>query len=144
MLFQIDGTLVVQLVNFAIFLALLNVVFLRPVGKAIAKRREYIEGLTHEYDTAQAAATDLRNQAERIRIDARRDAERILAQARAEASNEAAATSAEYGKRAQAIVDEAQATAARELEEARAGQQSLAEQLAGGILAKIVPEVGRA
>ena len=35
----VDGTLVVQLMNFAIFFVVFNVVFLRPVAGAIAKRR---------------------------------------------------------------------------------------------------------
>ena len=33
MFLSLDGTLVVQLINFAIFFALLSVVFLRPVGR---------------------------------------------------------------------------------------------------------------
>ena len=32
MLLSLDGTLVVQLVNFVIFLVILNAIFLRPVG----------------------------------------------------------------------------------------------------------------
>jgi len=36
---SVDGTLVVQLINFAIFFAVLNVVFLKPVAAAIRKRR---------------------------------------------------------------------------------------------------------
>ena len=43
MLLSLDGTLVVQLVNFIIFLVILNVIFLRPVGTAIASRRAYID-----------------------------------------------------------------------------------------------------
>ena len=45
MFLRIDGTFFVQLVNFAIFFAVLNVVFLKPVGAAIRKRREYIESV---------------------------------------------------------------------------------------------------
>ncbi|MGC1380730.1 MAG: ATP synthase F0 subunit B, partial [Candidatus Baltobacteraceae bacterium] len=61
---SIDGTLVVQLVNFAIFFAILNVVFLRPVAAAIRKRREYINSLVTDYDRYQAEARSLREQAE--------------------------------------------------------------------------------
>ena len=53
--FSIDGrTLVVQLVNFAIFFVVLNFVFLRPVSAAIRKRREYINSLVTDYDQYQA------------------------------------------------------------------------------------------
>ena len=59
-----DGTLLVQLANFAIFFALLSVVFLRPVSAAIRKRREYLNSLTSDYDSYQAQANALRAQAE--------------------------------------------------------------------------------
>ena len=59
------NTLIVQLINFAIFFALLNVLFLRPVGKAIRKRREYIDGVVNDYANYQAEAKTLREQAER-------------------------------------------------------------------------------
>ena len=71
--------LVVQLVNFAIFFALLNVVFLRPVGRAIMKRRQYIDGLVADYDRYQGEAQTLREEAEAIRADARRKAEATVA-----------------------------------------------------------------
>ena len=43
MLLSIYGTLVVQLVNFVIFMVILNAIFLKPVGSAIAARRAYID-----------------------------------------------------------------------------------------------------
>src|SRR5690242_19900482 len=107
MFLKLDGTFVVQLINFAIFFALLNVVFMRPVSKAIVKRREYINSVTNDYDRYQAEAVSLRTQAESIRAAARREAEAYMAKARAEASNEAAQISAEYGQRSAAIVEEA-------------------------------------
>ena len=64
MFLSLDGTLFVQLINFAIFFALLNVVFLRPVGRAIAKRRDYINGLVSDYDRYQDEAQNLREEAE--------------------------------------------------------------------------------
>ncbi|MGC8485888.1 MAG: ATP synthase F0 subunit B, partial [Candidatus Baltobacteraceae bacterium] len=63
MLFSIDGTFVVQLINFAIFFALLNVLFLRPVGKAVAQRRAYLDGLVGGYEKAQSEASALRREA---------------------------------------------------------------------------------
>ena len=69
---SIDGTLVVQLINFAIFFAVLSVVFLRPVATAIARRREYINSLVSDYDRYQANAHDLRAEADGIRAAARR------------------------------------------------------------------------
>ncbi len=60
MFLSLDGTVFVQLINFAIFFALLNVLFLRPVGRAIAKRRAYIDNLVSDYDRYQETARSLR------------------------------------------------------------------------------------
>jgi F-type H+-transporting ATPase subunit b len=136
----VNGTLVVQLVNFAIFFAILNVVFLRPVGRAIAKRREYINSLVSDYDRYQEEARTLRAEAENVRVAARRDAEHSVAAARAKASNEAAAVSSEYALRAQTIVAEAQRTVQSELDAARAGEGATVRKLAALMVERVIPE----
>jgi F0F1-type ATP synthase membrane subunit b/b' len=140
MFLKLDGTFVVQLINFAIFFALLNVVFMRPVSKAIVKRREYINSVTNDYDRYQAEAVSLRTQAESIRAAARREAEAYMAKARAEASNEAAQISAEYGQRSAAIIEEAQRTVAAELEAARTSQPQLVNDLANMMVERTITE----
>jgi F-type H+-transporting ATPase subunit b len=140
---SVDGTLVVQLLNFAIFFAVLNVVFLRPVGRAIAKRRAYINGLVTDYDRYQDEARDLRAQAENVRAAARREAEHRVGAARASASNEAAAMATDYGRRAQQIIDDAQKTAQSELATARAGESETAGRLAELMLERVIPEAAK-
>ena len=130
MFLSLDGTFWVQLVNFAIFFALLNVLFLRPVGQAIAKRRAYIDGVVADYATYQADAKALREQAEGIRSQARRDAEQQIGKMRAEGSNEAATLAAAYTTQAQTIVEQAQRDAQTELERARSDEDRLVAQLA--------------
>jgi F-type H+-transporting ATPase subunit b len=124
-------TLLIQLVNFAIFFALLNVLFLRPVGQAIRKRREYIDAVSSDYATYQAEAKTLREQAERVRAQARREAEQKVAKARADASNESAEMAARYAAKVQATMEEAARNADAELQRARAGEDRLVRQLAG-------------
>lgn len=126
----LDGTIVIQLVNFVIFFAILNVVFLRPVAAAIRRRREHINGVLADYERYQAEAKALRDQAERVRAAARRDAEQRLAVARAKTSNEAAERAAHYAREAQAIVEEADRKVAAELEAARAGGEPIVRSLA--------------
>src|SRR6185437_16401035 len=122
MFLKLDGTFVVQLINFAIFFALLSVVFIRPVSKAIVKRREYINSVTNDYERYQAEARDLRTQAESIRAAARREAEQLLSQERAKASNEAGAVSADANARAMAVIAQAERTVAAELAAARTNE----------------------
>lgn len=138
-----DGTILIQLVNFAIFFALLNVVFLRPVSAAIRKRREYINSLTSDYDAYQAQAKALREKAEAIRAAARRDAEATMAKARAQASNAAADLAISYGSQIRATIEHADKTVADELEKARANEHETVQQLANLILERTLSEPAR-
>lgn len=140
MFLSLDGTLFVQLLNFAIFFALLNVLFLRPVGRAIAKRRAYIDNLVSDYDRYQETARSLREEAAAIRAEARRNAEHRVATARAAASNEAAETSSRYGQQVKSITEDAQKTAQEELETARAGEGEAVRRLANVMLDRVLPE----
>jgi len=137
---SIDGTLVVQLINFAIFFAVLNVVFLRPVANAIAKRRAYINGLVSDYERYQVEAAGLRAQAEAVRFAARREAEQLVAAERARASNEAAEIATNYAQQATSIAADARKTAEAELNAARAGQDEAARKLASLVLERVLPE----
>lgn len=143
MFLQPDGTFWVQLLNFVIFFALLNVVFLRPVGAAIKKRREYINSVTADYDTYTQEAASLQAQAEATRAAARRDAEQTLAKARAEVSNQTAALSTEYGEKAMQTVERAHETVQGELQAARAGEAKAVEDLANLMLDRTMSESAR-
>lgn len=140
MFLSTDGTFWVQLINFGIFFAVLNWIFLRPVGNAIAKRRAYIDSLTTDYDRAQAEATELRNRAEALRSDARREAEATIGRSRADAQNEAAQMTSEYALRVSRIVEDAHRTVEGELAAVRPQQDALVQALAASIVEKIVPE----
>jgi F0F1-type ATP synthase membrane subunit b/b' len=140
---SVDWTALVQLLNFAIFFAILNVVFIRPVARAIAKRREYINSVTSDYDRYQAEGTALRTQAEAIRAAARHEAEQLAARARAEASNESAKLATDYGQQASETIVQAQRTVESELQAARSGQKRTIEELANEIFARAVPEIAR-
>ena len=140
---SVDGTLVVQLINFAIFFAVLNVVFLRPVAAAISKRREYINSLVSDYDRYQAEARTLRAQAEAIRADARREAEGQVSAARARASNEAAEISGRFAAQALDLVEQSQRTAREELDSARASEPAAARRVADYMLDRVLPEAAR-
>jgi F-type H+-transporting ATPase subunit b len=143
MFLSVDGTLVIQLINFAIFFAVLNVVFLKPVAGAIARRREYINSLVSDYDRYQAQARALRAEAESIRASARREAEHLVAAERARASNEAAEISSRYAQRAKSIVEAAQRSARAEFEAARAGDSDAVRRLAGLMLERVIPEAAQ-
>jgi F0F1-type ATP synthase membrane subunit b/b' len=143
MFLKLDGTFIIQLLNFAIFFAILNVVFMRPVARAITKRREYINSVTSDYERYQTEGNALRAQAEAIRAAARREAEQLAAQVRAEASNESADVSTRYAQQASEAIQQAHDTVESELGAARADEQRSVRELADEIFARAVPEIAR-
>ena len=138
MFLQLDGTFWFQALNFAIFFAILNVVFLRPVGAAIRKRRAYIDGVQHDYERYRTEAQKLRREAETKRAAARREADESIAAARAAAELEAGKLVLERTSAAHAIADEARRNVERELQAAKANEQRLSAELAELLLQRAV------
>lgn len=143
MFLSLDGTFWIQLINFAIFFALLNVLFLKPVGQAIRKRRDYINGVVSDYAKYQASAKELHERAEAIRAEARREGEQKIAKARADASNQTSELSTQFSEQAQKIVEDAQAKANAELDRARAGEDALVGQLSGMLVDRALGGVAK-
>jgi F-type H+-transporting ATPase subunit b len=137
-LLSLDGTLVVQLVNFLIFLVVLNAIFLKPVGAAIAKRRAYIDGLARDIEQLADDVRTLRTQAEERRAAARREADAAIAAGRSQGQTEAATIAAESAEQAAKLVEDAQATVAREVAIARERETQIIENLAETLLTRAV------
>jgi F0F1-type ATP synthase membrane subunit b/b' len=143
MFLTVDGTIWIQLINFAIFFAVLNVVFLRPVGAAIRKRREYIDSVHHDYERYTRRVRELRAEAEARRAAARREAEERVARARAEANDAAQGTAAEYARRAAKLIADAQRTVSDEVAAARVREPELSAALGRSLLDRAVEELAR-
>ncbi len=133
-----DGTFWVQLINFAIFFAILNVVFLRPVGEAIKTRRAHIEGVQSDYDRYVHQVAGFRSEADAKRAAARREAEETVNQAKAAAESDAAAVVATQSAKAQQIVEQARATVAGEVSTARLREDELSQNLARTLLERAI------
>src|ERR1700730_1885599 len=127
---SLDGTLIVQLVNFIVFLVILNEIFMKPVGAAIARRRAYIDGLAHDIEQLQREARELRGQAEARRLAARREAEEAIAKARVAAAQEADALVAAAQTRAAEINAQAHAEVAKEIAAVRRDEDRIVDALA--------------
>lgn len=143
MLFSVDGTFVVQLINFAIFFALVSWLFIKPVGRAIAERRRYIDSVTADYEAYAKQAGELHGAAEARRAAARREADAALAAARAQTAKDVEAVNADFTSRSAAIVAEAQATVAGELAQARASEDRLVRELSGEMVGRALAAGGR-
>jgi F-type H+-transporting ATPase subunit b len=138
MFLSLDGTAVIQLINFVIFFAILNVVFLRPVGAALKRRREYIDSVQSDLDRYQHQSSVLRAQAESERLAARREAEEKVVRARSEADAEAGRLTADFERAAEEIAGNARDTVEAELTQARLRETELAGVLAQSLLDRAI------
>jgi F-type H+-transporting ATPase subunit b len=136
MLLALDGTVVVQIVNFIVFLAIMDVIFFRPVGAAIARRRAYIDGLKHDIETLDQDVKSLRGQAEAQRAAARREADEAIAQARIAFGKETDAIVAEAQGQAMEIVRRARTQVETEIQAARGQEPRIVDALAGEMVAR--------
>jgi|SRR5580658_8716306 F-type H+-transporting ATPase subunit b len=136
MLLSLDGTVVVQIVNFIVFLAIMNVIFFKPVGAAIARRRAYIDGLKHDIETLDQDAKSLRGQAEARRAAARREADEAIARARVAFGKETDAIVTEAQGQAMEIVRRARTQVEAEVQTARGQEPRIVDALAGEMVVR--------
>ena len=142
MLLSIDGTFIVQLINFAIFFALVNAIFISPVRRSIVARRQFIDGVTRDYEGYRGEAVRLRTEAQGLLSAARRDAEATFAQARVEGQRRAAEITVSYGGQATHEIDRAHEQVAREVAAARVHEDRLVREIGDQLTAQALERVG--
>jgi F0F1-type ATP synthase membrane subunit b/b' len=135
---QLDGTFWVQIINFFIFYAILNVVYIKPAAEALRKRRAYIDSVHAEYEAARRTARELAAQADEKRAEGRREGDHVAAAIRNEAMRQAEEIVGKAQAQAVAIADDALMKVERELNEARASRYRLVGELARDMLARVV------
>ncbi len=101
-MFDFDATLPVMALQFLLLAALLNVIFYKPLTKALDDRENYIRTNNLEAKERLAKAERLTKDYELQLADARRQAQSVVAQAQAEAQKITAEKVAEAEKEAQA------------------------------------------
>ncbi len=125
-LFDIDATLPLMAIQFLILVALLNVLFYKPLGKAIDDRNSYIRRNQADAQERLSKAESLAKQYEQELIDRRRQAQAVVAEAEADAQKIAAQKLAEAQQEAQVQREQAQ----RELDQQKqAAMQTLEQQV---------------
>ena len=108
-LFDLDATLPLMAIQFMVLVAVLNVLFYKPIGKAIDERDGYVRTNLAESQERLMKAKDLATQYEKELAEARRQTQEIVAAAQDEARAIASSKVAEAQREAQAKREEAQA-----------------------------------
>jgi F-type H+-transporting ATPase subunit b len=136
MLLSIDGTFLLQILNFVVFWTLLNYVFIRPTRRAIEARQRAIDEVNRAAEEMRKRAEALKAQAESLLDGARRRSDELLRAGAARAADEADAISRGAVGDAAASVQLAHATVAAERAAAVAKQGPLVAELARAMVAK--------
>lgn len=138
MFLSLDGTFWIQIVNFFIFYAILNVVYIKPAGEALSRRRAYIDSVRDQFDAARHMQSELMAQAEEKRAAGRREGDHHAAALRAEAMRQAEEIVGKAQAEAMAISQDAITKVERELNEARANRHRLVLELSEDMYARAV------
>ena len=130
MLLSLDGTFLVQMVNFSIFWILLNWLFIGPTRRAIEVRQRFVAKLHADADAARAQAKALEAQAEGLLDDARRRTDEIMREGAAKAAASSKEIERLAAEEAAATVALAQAKVASERADAAEKQGAFVTELA--------------
>ena len=144
MLLAIDGTFLVQMVNFIIFWALLNFLFISPVRRSIAARQAYVAAQIADAAKFDEQARALRAQAEETLAHSRKRVEGLLRTAEAEADSEVSAIEKSTAERIDEIVRSAHSAVGEERTRAVARQGAFVDELARSMVDRALGLVGTA
>ncbi|MGH7714974.1 MAG: ATP synthase F0 subunit B [Vulcanimicrobiaceae bacterium] len=138
MFLKLDGTFWIQIINFFIFYAILNVVYIKPASAALRKRRAYIDSVHNEYEGALREVDELKNEADNKRAEGRREGDHIAATVRNEAMKQAEEIVAKAQFEFTRIVEESETKVHREMNVARAEEHRLVQELAQEMVERTV------
>jgi F-type H+-transporting ATPase subunit b len=138
MLLSLDGTFLLQILNFLAFWTLLNFLFIGPTQRAVAARQRHIAELYAKGDEYLAQAGALQAEAEAIYAEGRRATDEIMRGAASQASTEVRAIENKAVEEGSAIVQLAHTTVASERAKAVAAQGPFVQELARSMVAKAV------
>ena len=130
MLLNLDGTFLIQMINFVIFWMLLNWLFIAPTRRAIDARLRYIATQYSEADELASVADTLQAQTEAALDEGRRQTGAIMRETAAEADRIVRSIENAGMEEANAAVQLARATVAAEEGRAVETQGPFVEELA--------------
>jgi F-type H+-transporting ATPase subunit b len=137
-MFDFDATLPVMALQFLVLAALLNVIFYKPLTKALDDRDNYIRTNNLEARERLAKAERLAKQYEQELATARKRSQTVVAEAQAAAQKMAAEKIADAQKEAQAQREQAAQEIEQQKQQAMASLQQQVDALSHQILEKLL------
>ncbi|MBD3882752.1 F0F1 ATP synthase subunit B' [Phormidium tenue FACHB-886] len=137
-LFDIDATLPIMAIQFLVLVALLNVLFYKPIGKAIDERDALVRGNLADARERLSKSEALAKQYEQELANARRATQKLIADAEADAQQIAAQQIAEAQKEAQVQREQAQQELDQQKQSALQSLEQQVDSLSQQILQKLL------
>jgi F-type H+-transporting ATPase subunit b len=137
-LFDLDATLPLMAVQFLILVAVLNVIFYKPLSKSIDDRADYIRNTQVSAKERLAKAQQLAQQYEQKLGETRKQSQSVIAAAQADAQKIGAAKVAEAQQEAQVAREKAGQEIEQQKQEAMRSLEQQVDALSGQILEKLL------
>ena len=144
MLLSIDGTFLIQILNFVAFWVLLNWLFIAPTRRAIEERQRLIAGQYREAEDLRSRAAARRSQADSLIGESRLRTDEVMREAAARASAQTREIERKAAEEAAAAVALAHATVASERAQATEKQGPFVEELARAMTQRALGAEGAA
>ncbi len=144
MLLSIDGTFLIQILNFVVFWILLNIVFIAPTRRAIEERLRLIAATQRESRELLERAAAIQAEADALIDAARRRTDDIMREAAGRAAAESRDIERAASEKAAASVALAHASVASERAHATEKQGALVQELARAMVHRAVELEGAA
>lgn len=140
-MFDFDATLPLMALQFLVLAAVLNVIFYKPLTKALDDRDNYVRTNNVEAKERLAKAERLAQEYEQQLANARRQSQKVVADAQADAQKIAADKIAEAQKEAQAQREQAAQEIEQQKQTAMASLQQQVDALSRQIVEKLLGTV---
>jgi F-type H+-transporting ATPase subunit b len=137
-LISINATLVVQLVSFLLFVAIMNRLMFRPLRDVVAKRKARMHKLQEEVSAAEDQLSGIEADLEKQKRSLRKEALSVNAALEEAAERQITTLFEDTSQKTSAMRKEAEARAAEQLRIAREQLQNEARQLSTVIMQKIL------
>lgn len=137
-LFDLDATLPLMAVQFLILVAVLNVIFYKPLSKSIDDRADYIRNTQVSAQERLAKAQQMAQQYEQKLGESRKQSQAVIVAAQADAQKIASAKVAEAQKEAQVAREKAGQEIEEQKQEAMRSLEQEVDSLSRQILEKLL------
>ena len=137
----IDWTLIVQAVNFLIFMVLINKFLFQPLLRLMEEREKELDGIYNEAEALKVKAEQLLKEVEETLAKAKEEAKKIIDAAVKEAREEKERIISQAQEEASVKVEKAKEEIWQAFESEKAKLEAEAEKLAEEIIRKILGKV---